>query len=33
MIPAVVDEAARRFGDTPAYVAARGWPLSYRQLA
>jgi acyl-CoA synthetase (AMP-forming)/AMP-acid ligase II len=28
----VVREAARRFGDAPAFAAAAGWPLSYRQL-
>ncbi len=27
-----VREAARRFGDTPALVAAAGWPLSYSDL-
>jgi acyl-CoA synthetase (AMP-forming)/AMP-acid ligase II len=29
---AVVPEAARRFGDAPAFVSAAGWPLSYADL-
>jgi acyl-CoA synthetase (AMP-forming)/AMP-acid ligase II len=29
MLPSTVTEAARRFGDRTAYVAPRGWPLSY----
>ncbi len=33
MIASTIDAAAARFGDTPAYVAADGWPLSYRDLA
>lgn len=33
MLAAVVDEAAARFGDAPALLAADGWALSYRQLA
>jgi acyl-CoA synthetase (AMP-forming)/AMP-acid ligase II len=28
----IVREAARRFGDAPAFAAPAGWPLSYRQL-
>jgi acyl-CoA synthetase (AMP-forming)/AMP-acid ligase II len=28
----IVREAARRFGDAPAFVAADDWPVSYRQL-
>jgi acyl-CoA synthetase (AMP-forming)/AMP-acid ligase II len=32
MLGAIAREAARRFGDAPAYVAAAGWPLSYRDL-
>jgi acyl-CoA synthetase (AMP-forming)/AMP-acid ligase II len=28
----LVSEAARRFGDAPAYIAAAGWPLSYAAL-
>ena len=28
----VVPEAARQFGDRPAYVADGGWSMSYRQL-
>jgi acyl-CoA synthetase (AMP-forming)/AMP-acid ligase II len=28
----VLGEAARRFGDTPAYVAADGWTVTYAQL-
>ncbi|MEZ5142339.1 MAG: class I adenylate-forming enzyme family protein [Acidimicrobiales bacterium] len=33
MLGDVVDEAAARFGDATAYVAADGWSLSYRELA
>jgi len=33
VIAAVSDEAADRFGDTPAFIAADGWALSYRELA
>lgn len=32
MIPRTVREAATRFGDTVAYVAPRGWSLSYGDL-
>ena len=32
MLAATVREAARRFGDATAYVTARGWRLSYRDL-
>jgi acyl-CoA synthetase (AMP-forming)/AMP-acid ligase II len=28
----LIGEAARRFGDRPAFVAAEGWPVSYRDL-
>jgi len=31
-LPAVTREAARRFGDATAYVAADSWPISYREL-
>ncbi len=31
-LPSVVAEAARRFGDAPALVAAEGWPVSYAHL-
>jgi len=31
-LPAISAEAGRRFGDTPAYVAADGEPLSYAEL-
>src|SRR5206468_2661048 len=32
VLTVVVREAARRFGDAPAFVAADGRPLSYRDL-
>ena len=32
MLGELIGEAARRFGDVPAYVAADGWPLSYAEL-
>ena len=32
MIPSVVAEAARRFGDRIAYVTERGWPLTYADV-
>jgi len=32
MIPNVVAEAARRFGDRIAYVTERGWPLTYADV-
>jgi len=32
MIPSVVAEAARRFGDRTAYVTERGWPLTYADV-
>jgi acyl-CoA synthetase (AMP-forming)/AMP-acid ligase II len=32
MLPEVTYEAAQRFGDATAYVAAGGWTLSYRDL-
>src|SRR6476661_7662974 len=32
MIPNVVAEAARRFGDRTAYVTERGWPLTYADV-
>jgi acyl-CoA synthetase (AMP-forming)/AMP-acid ligase II len=32
MLGEVTSEAARRFGDSPIYVAAGGWPLSYKEL-
>src|SRR5262249_4976135 len=32
MIPSVVAEAARRFGDRIAYVTERGWPLTYTDV-
>ncbi len=32
MLAATIREAARRFADEPAYVAERGWPLSYAFL-
>ena len=32
VLPFVVREAARRFGDAPAFVAADGWPVSYTEL-
>ena len=32
MLAATLREAARRFADEPAYVAERGWPLSYAFL-
>lgn len=32
MLAATIREAARRFGDATAYVTARGWWLSYRDL-
>ena len=32
MLASTVREAARRFGDLPAFVAADGWPLSYADL-
>ncbi|MCX7620701.1 MAG: acyl--CoA ligase, partial [Acidimicrobiales bacterium] len=33
MLARIVDEAAQRFGDATAFVAADGWSLSFRQLA
>jgi acyl-CoA synthetase (AMP-forming)/AMP-acid ligase II len=33
VLPGTVAEAARRFGDTPAFVAAAGWPVTYTGLA
>ncbi len=33
MLARVVDDAAERFGDATAFVAANGWSLTYRQLA
>jgi len=32
MLAATLREAARRFGESPAYVTADGWPLSYSAL-
>jgi acyl-CoA synthetase (AMP-forming)/AMP-acid ligase II len=32
MIPNVVTEAARRFGDRISYVTDRGWPLTYADV-
>ncbi len=32
MLPETVAEAARRFGDTPAFVAAGGWAVTYAEL-
>ena len=32
VLPAVSVEAAHRFGDTPAFIAAGGWPVSYADL-
>jgi acyl-CoA synthetase (AMP-forming)/AMP-acid ligase II len=32
MLAATLREAARRFADSPAYVAEGGWPLSFRDL-
>lgn len=32
MLPEVCREAATRFGDTPAFVTAAGWSLSYAEL-
>jgi acyl-CoA synthetase (AMP-forming)/AMP-acid ligase II len=32
MLPATAREAARRFGDTPAYVTPSGWSITYRDL-
>jgi acyl-CoA synthetase (AMP-forming)/AMP-acid ligase II len=32
MIPETLREAARRFGDSVAYVTPRGWPITYAQL-
>ena len=32
VLPGVVAEAARRFGDAPAFVAAGGWPVTYAEL-
>jgi acyl-CoA synthetase (AMP-forming)/AMP-acid ligase II len=32
VLPAITREAARRFGDAPALVAADGWPVSYAEL-
>jgi acyl-CoA synthetase (AMP-forming)/AMP-acid ligase II len=33
VLPAIADEAAQRFGDTPAFITSAGWPVSYRDLA
>lgn len=32
MLPETLREAARRFGDSVAFVAPRGWPITYREL-
>ncbi len=32
MIPETLREAARRFGDSVAYVTPRGWPITYAEL-
>ena len=32
MIPEIVADAGRRFGDLAAFVTAEGWPLSYAEL-
>jgi acyl-CoA synthetase (AMP-forming)/AMP-acid ligase II len=32
MLGELIGEAARRFGDDPAYVAAQGWSVSYAEL-
>ena len=32
MLASTVREAAARFGDLAAFVAAEGWPLSYAEL-
>lgn len=32
MLPATAREAARRFGDVPAYVTPSGWSITYRDL-
>jgi acyl-CoA synthetase (AMP-forming)/AMP-acid ligase II len=33
VLPAIADEAAQRFGETPAFITAAGWAVSYLDLA